>query len=233
MVKRMRGSRNLQFAEIAASVAYRIADDALKKLLMLAFFAAALYYGWPHYSEYIPVFGKPAKRHAPGVLVSEDPYQNLVRNGQSWDKNGYRITPLASFEMRGLVLSKHRYSFDREAQLAPIDLALGWGPMSDQAILDHIEISQSNRWYYFNYGPDCPLNSREIAFHSGNMHMIPATEHIEEMLKSVGTGDLVYFSGSLVQIDGTDGWSWRSSLSRQDDGDGSCEVVWVDQLTIL
>ena len=34
-------------------------------------------------------------------------------------------------------------------------------------------------------------------------------------------------AGWLVQADASDGWRWRSSLSRDDSGAGACEVVYV------
>ena len=39
---------------------------------------------------------------------------------------------------------------DRESDLAPVDLALGWGRMSDEAILKDIQISQSGRFYFWH-----------------------------------------------------------------------------------
>jgi hypothetical protein len=32
----------------------------------------------------------------------------------------------------------------------------------------------------------------------------------------------------LVEADGRDGWKWRSSLTRDDTGDGACELMWVE-----
>lgn len=61
----------------------------------------------------------------------------------------YEITHLATFDIKAKVLSKKNYQFGRGADLAPTDLALGWGNMSDERILEKIRISQSNRFYYW------------------------------------------------------------------------------------
>jgi hypothetical protein len=37
-------------------------------------------------------------------------------------------------------------------------------------------------------------------------------------------------SGYLVDIRGADGFTWSTSLSRTDTGDGACEVFWVERL---
>jgi hypothetical protein len=50
------------------------------------------------------------------------------------------LTSLASFDIRARVLARERYRFDRAADLSPIDLALGWGRMSESAVLDQLKI---------------------------------------------------------------------------------------------
>lgn len=44
--------------------------------------------------------------------------------------------------------------------------------------------------------------------------------------------EVITLQGTLVQVEADDGWKWTSSLSRTDTGDGSCEVVLVDSLSI-
>ena len=63
------------------------------------------------------------------------------------------------------------------------------------------------------------------------MHMIPANDEIESSLKSIRPGNLIDLRGFLVQAQAADGWNWRSSLSRTDEGAGACELVWVERLT--
>ena len=84
--------------------------------------------------------------HPPGMIAPHDPAQTPIAETTSFEHKGYTLTPLARFEAEARVLGREDYTFDRESDLAPIDLALGWGPMSDGAILDKIDISQSNRF---------------------------------------------------------------------------------------
>ena len=39
--------------------------------------------------------------------------------------------------------------------------------------------------------------------------------------------------GWLVEARAADGWRWRSSLTRDDTGGGSCELVFVRDLQVL
>jgi hypothetical protein len=144
----------------------------------------------------------------------------------------YRITPLESFNLEARVLGREDYHFDRGAAISPTDLALGWGPMAESRVLDNISISQSNRWYRWQV-EQLPIPRREIETHSANMHMIPANAAAAASLARVKTGQRIHLSGQLVRVEGNDGFSWSSSLSRDDTGAGACELIWVEQLKLL
>lgn len=170
--------------------------------------------------------------HGPGVTAPQEPIQHKSGETQQFEVNGYRIQPLESFNIMARVLSTEHYRFDRGAEISPIDLALGWGPMSDESVLSNIRIKQSNRWYRWQTD-DFPIPRREIETNSANMHMIPANEEIEEKLKAIEEGQIVRINGYLVNVEAEDGWRWRSSLTREDTGAGACELVWVESIAIL
>ena len=83
-----------------------------------------------------------------GILAKESPKQMPVVQSEVWERAGYFINAIAQFELKAKVLSKERYRYDRESDIAPYDLALGWGRMSDQAIVDKFDISQRSRWFF-------------------------------------------------------------------------------------
>ena len=142
---------------------------------------------------------------------------------------GYSVQPLERFELTGRVLSKQRYSHDREAELSPVDLAMGWGPMADPEVLAAFEISQRNRWYFWRTD-NMPIPRRDIESHSANIHIIPASQQVADALDRVSEDEQLQLSGHLVEVRGDDGWRWRSSLSRTDTGDGSCEVLLLESI---
>jgi len=164
-----------------------------------------------------------------GVLVPEPPVQRQVSSSSFREKNGYRITLLASFDIRGRVIGAERYRFDRGAALSPVDLALGWGPMSDSHVLQQLSISQGGRFYSW-WAQSFPVPREIIETHSANMHMIPATDDLERRLKSIRAGNVVRIKGFLVEVTGKDGFRWKSSLTRTDTGAGACELIWVESL---
>ncbi|GAB3361045.1 hypothetical protein [Lysobacter tyrosinilyticus] len=141
------------------------------------------------------------------------------------------LTPLAGFSIDARVLSRRDYRSDREAELSPTDLALGWGRMRDDAVLARLDISQSARWYHYRYSGEPPIPQREIDRSAANMHMIPGSEAIADQLEDIEPGARIRIDGWLVEANTPDGWHWRSSLSRDDTGGGACEVVYVCAIT--
>lgn len=168
----------------------------------------------------------------PGVHAAADPVQNEIDSALAIERDDYRITPLAEFQIRAKVLGRESYFSGREADISPLDLALGWGRMSDEDILEGIDISQSGRWYRWR-SEAFPIPRREIETHSANMHLIPADEIVEDTLDDIREGQVVELKGYLVRADASDGWRWVSSLSRDDTGARACELVYVERARIV
>ena len=180
---------------------------------------------WYYYDSQPIVYGH-------GQIAPKTPVQKLGSKKKFKFRDDYEIFPLATLDITARVLSTERYWLDKEATLAPVDLALGWGPMSDEKVLDELNISQRNRWFYWNC-KKFPIAKEQIMHNAANMHLIPANDKIESKIKSAKTGNLVHFKGFLIKVTGENGWRWQSSLSRTDTGNGACEVVFVEEFEII
>ena len=168
----------------------------------------------------------------PGVLAPDDPVQTPLDTPMATIRVGdFALTPRARFDLTARVLSTERYRFDAGAALVPEDFALGWGRMSDSSVLGDIDISQSGRFYHWSVRR-FPIPRREIEIHSANMHLIPADAVVRRALGRARTGQLVTLDGYLVDADRADGWRWRTSLSRDDTGDGACELFYVTSVDV-
>jgi hypothetical protein len=165
----------------------------------------------------------------PGYDDPDQPLQSPVGGRMSPFRMGSTtVTPLAGFSLQATVLSREDYSFGREADFSPTDLALGWGPMKNIDIARKLDLTQSGRWVHYRWGPDGPpIPLRQIVMHSSNMHMVPSDAAVADALAHVRQGDTVRLAGWLVRIDSDDGWRWQSSLSRNDSGSSACELVYV------
>ncbi len=167
------------------------------------------------------------------LSINKQPVQKKINSkGKVFQYSEFKITPLAEFQLAAKVLSSKHYSRGLESNLSPVDLALGWGPMSKTDVIDKFSIKQSNRFYFWrtkNY----PIPHDAVISNSANMHFIPSNAMIDKKLKSVKAGQSVRFKGYLVRIDMDSGWRWISSLSRNDSGNGACELILVEEFSIL
>ena len=208
----------------------------MRKSLALIVICALFFWNWQAKRSFQVKTAIPAEypgRYTYDHPIDNTPYQNEINpDGKSYPYGEYQFSPLAEFQVRARVLGVKHYSLGRESDLSPVDLALGWGPMAEPAIIDSIQISQGGRFYVWR-SENPPLPVREISRHSANMHFIPANVQVTRELMRVESGDTVRFRGYLVEISGMDGWKWRSSLTRNDTGNGACEVVLVDDLTVF
>lgn len=164
-----------------------------------------------------------------GTLAMEAPLQVDLPQGARLQHGDVTLLTRARFELTARVLSREDYRFDAGAALAPVDLALGWGRMSDSAVLAKIDISQGNRFYHWRVD-EFPIPRREIETSSANMHMIPADDSVRRALERVRPGEVIRLQGFLVDASRPDGWQWHTSMTREDTGGGACELVYVENI---
>ena len=138
-------------------------------------------------------FSEPGTIDLPaGAFAPDEPLQERINDSRDFDFKGYRITPLANFRLDAKILSKKRYRLDRGATLAPYDLALGWGVMSDQSVVDTLKIRQANRWYmYSGEYEKVPYSFDTVARSSANMHIVPADDSVEKQLTKLSAGSII------------------------------------------
>jgi len=182
---------------------------------------------------FIGVFGALASRpieRPRGVLVDREPVQGATER-TAFMHGTFELRPQASYEIEARVLSVERYRFEGGARLSPLDFAVGWGPMSDSTVLSHFRITQGGRFFMI-YPDEQALDLSDALGSSANMHLIPATAQIRDRLGDVRAGHLVRLRGLLVNASGPNGYTWQTSLSRSDTGDGACELFFVEGVSI-
>ncbi len=172
-----------------------------------------------------------AVEQPPGALAPAEPFQRAIDAPDEFEENGYHLTPRARFGITARVLASERYRIDPMARLVPYDVALGWGLMSDTSVLERVDVTQGNRFYYWRTEDDTlPLD--ELASHSANMHLIAADDDIADEIAALRVGQVVTIEGMLVDVRRPDGGTMNTSLSRNDSGAGACEIIWAEKLSV-
>lgn len=173
--------------------------------------------------------GRPIAR-SPGVLVDQEPSQTLS-GAAPFGVGEFELTPRARYDITARVLGVEAYKMDGGAKLSPIDFAVGWGPMSDTAVLEHFRITQGARFFTL-YPDESAIDLASALLGSANMHLIPATAGVRTQLETTRPGNVVRMQGFLVNATGPGGYTWNSSLTRTDTGAGACELFYVESIEL-
>jgi hypothetical protein len=163
----------------------------------------------------------------PGEIAAADPLQSVLEEPQTISKGEFQVVGQARFSAEVRVLARERYRLGALADVAPLDIAVGWGPMSDSAVLANIDISQSGRFYFWHYDNEPPIPRSAIESHSANWHLVPANSGIWRKLSGLRVGDVVKLDGMLVNLQNPESGTLATSLRRDDTGPGACEIIYV------
>jgi hypothetical protein len=169
---------------------------------------------------------------AAGVLVAKDPAQTDPDDTAPIADGAFTLQPRARFVADARVLGRERYHLGKLADIAPLDIAAGWGPMSDSAVLSRVDISQGNRFYYWHYDNEPPIPREDIQTHSANWHLVPADDAVWHVLRNIRVGEVVHLEGKLVDIESPEFGVMRTSLTRSDTGPGACEIIYVQSVSL-
>ena len=177
------------------------------------------------------VSSRPIER-APGEIAADDPLQSELESPQTVTLSDFEVIGQAQFSAEVRVLGRERYRLGDLADVSPLDIAVGWGPMSDSAVLADIDIWQSGRFYFWHYDDEPPISTYEIERHSANWHLVPANDAVWRKLNRLRVGDVVKLDGMLVNLENPDGATMATSLRRDDTGAGACEIIYVERASI-
>lgn len=158
---------------------------------------------------------------------AKEPFE-LVAGGKR-----YRLVPRFRWDEAARVMSEEPYRFDAAGALIPVDWALAWGPVLAPPYAGKIHFTQTSRFYMWGTS-DGSLDGGTIVTHTANTHVIPATARLRRVARSVSRGDDVRLEGWLADVEGIDdpSFPWKTSVSRDDEGPGGCETVYLTRLTV-
>ncbi|MDR3492742.1 MAG: hypothetical protein P4M12_12010 [Gammaproteobacteria bacterium] len=171
------------------------------------------------------------------LSINNDPVQITINpEKKTIQFNTFILTPIATYQLRAQVLSKNRHynthldaamSSFMDSKLFPIDIALGWGLMSDPERLKHVTVTQYGRWDFWQ-PKDSSITNEEVMLHSDNFHMIPGSRAVFEKLNSLKIGQQVSLLGYLVNVKTVnDEYHWDSAFEGYYSGPGACRIFLV------
>ncbi len=152
----------------------------------------------------------------------------------------YRLMPLYSYDLSGIVVGKFDYryfSFQKLDRIFPVDLCLIWGGNARQKV--HCEptvsFSQDCRWCWAQWRGRVRVNMDELS----NNHLLVKDRSLLKVINRISRGDQIMIRGKLVNVEAHDisdpgrSFTWNTSITRSDKAAGACEVILVEDIRIL
>ena len=170
----------------------------------------------------------------PGMVAPNEPVQSNLDPPPTFAAKGVTMIARARYDITARVLRKEIYRIDGGADLAPVDLGVGWGAMSDTQVVDQLEFSQMGRFLFWKPKDwkSFPLTVPQLISHAAQIHAVPADASIEHKLRKLRPGQIIHLSGYLVDVRGPGGFTWNTSLRRDDTGAGACEIMWIESVAL-
>lgn len=153
----------------------------------------------------------------------------------------YTISPLFSYDLSGLVVSKHNADswwdyIHRESNdhINVTDLCVIWG--------NNARNGAYQEFTFFNQQFTCNIETRSEAAYAAfdqtavsNNHLLTVDKRLARLMRNVRVGDQVHFRGYLAVYSHHQGFAFRRGTStvRTDTGNGACETVYVEDFEII
>jgi len=165
--------------------------------------------------------------------IKQDPVQKKVKE-KIIELNGYKLRTLFKYKLQARVVSIKKYNWDDLSGIATHDLGIVWGKLSKTNIYSRFNWNQKNRFLIYeakeslinNLGGKDYVNS-----HIANIHIIPRSKNIEELLNTVKSNDIITIKGILVDIFFKNKVVY-TSVRRDDIGPGACEVILAYEVKV-
>lgn len=176
----------------------------MKKIILLIIAA----FIWSHFY----LIGS-TQKVGPGMLAGGSPIITQA-DLQTFSDDDFKFQVINHYEADARVLNASNYYFDRMSRISPMDIAIGWDNLSDEAFINAIDFSITERELEWQSSVST-IDETEIKNSTQLLHIIPKNRQIRETLKSIKIGDIVTLSGYLVNVKSAIGLKWNSHSSNR------------------
>lgn len=170
------------------------------------------------------------------------PLQSETTAGQFVARAGgtaYLVNPRFDYELTGMVVSFHNsFAYNDYAHkewgdyLNIMDMCVLWGSNLDGNLYKKFKFTNMNWTCFYKTGDDTAwheFKQNEIS----NNHLLVEDQAITKLARTIGVGDQIDIKGYLVDYSAANGFNRKTSVTREDTGQGACEVVYLTDLKFL
>jgi hypothetical protein len=146
------------------------------------------------------------------------------------DGRKHEVIPLYDYTIAGMVVSgghSETLSDYYQDKLNVMDVGIIWGENLNPDIYRKVKFYTNGVRLYYNSKDRTSykaINPEKVS----NSHLLCIDPILKKRLQKLSRGDIVIIEGFLASYGGR-----KSSTKRTDTGDGACEVIWVNNLSLL
>lgn len=174
--------------------------------------------------------------------LSQEPVQQAVSQPPfttMYNEESFVVKPRYAYELHGLVVSYRLHDSESGMMLHALnkdhlnvaDFCVVWGDAADPQLLQEFEFS--NGQFTCNYSTRSheaweQFNQNQLS----NNHLLATDERIRDTIGDIKIGDQITLSGWLANYQNPTGFERATSTTRTDKGDGACETIFVNEISI-
>lgn len=210
----------------------------LKNVLRILFVASVI--GFIFLSFFRPPL--PPKDSVLKEVVNFEPIQKALSQEEETIKMGnydYKLKILYSYDIWGLVVSKYNANnwLDITHKQDPgniEDVCVVWGKNIADGAYQKVTYKSGEYTCYYSWKGSAP---EFYGTYLANNHLIPKDSKVTSLIRRAAIGDQVHIKGYLVDYsvlkNGQEIFTRRTSTTRNDTGNGACEIIYVTDFEIL
>lgn len=170
-------------------------------------------------------------KYGPGIVAESEPRIEKITFSRPIETKNYIITPRYEIEGTVRVIAQKNYWFDEMRHISPTDLIIAWDRMSNDELLSKMLININERSYSVQMAKP-PFMRSNIHDYLIMAHSIPSSELIHEKLVSLRRGQLISFSGYIVDVENRTVDKWISPVRDGFPAQRSPQWIWFEELFI-
>jgi hypothetical protein len=175
--------------------------------------------------------------------LAQEPQQTAVSQAPFttvYNEESFVVKPRYAYRLHGLVVSYRLHDSESGMMLHALskdhlnvaDYCVVWGDAADPQLLQDFDFS--NGQFTCNYSTRSRQAWEQFNQHQlSNNHLLATDEAVRDAIRDIRIGDQITLSGWLANYQNPTGFERATSTTRTDKGDGACETLFVNEISIM
>jgi hypothetical protein len=155
------------------------------------------------------------------------PRQTSSGIGRAFDVGAFQVLTLAEYDIHGVMVKKAHTYYDGLSSVSWLDMGIAFGKfLQKPALIDQVNFFENERFLWVKPKKGFEEQFQNYTTEFSNNHLIFSTKKLQAEAERVKEGHKIRLRGYLVALE-SDHMRATSSLVRDDEGSGACEIIFV------